>query len=195
MLSGSSRQFPDTRNASLSRTHSMSAVGTLVKLGVALAIAAALLVTGATFAGAQTTATTTCSTRGLRAATGGGRTSSPLSVVRLDAEGVSCSRAAGVARQVVADLAGGKPVSVNGAEGIDIVSSSACGGCASETQLSLTYPAGVVTIEVRGALPGSSGTGQLPSTPFPQFPDFPFPQVPTIPFPNGSGSTGGGTVV
>src|SRR5579872_470175 len=82
-------------------------------------------------------------------------------VVQLSVQGVGCAKAATVARQVGVDLAAGKPLTLSGASGIDIASTTPCANCATKTHVAITYPNGTIDVSLTGktnvANPAASG--------------------------------------
>jgi len=109
-----------------------------------------------------------------------------LDVVGLSAQGFPCTKAIAVAREVARDLAAGSSISLSGAAGIDITSTTPCAGCATETHVSLSYPTGTINVSLKGATRLSSSGGAMfpsPALPFPRIPDFPFPNIPSFPAP------------
>jgi hypothetical protein len=135
------------------------ALATLVQLG-ALALAALALAGPAV-------AATSCSTRGL--SVGAGKGAAGVKVVSLRVQGIGCSTAAGVARAVAGDLASGRTISLDGVADMSISTVTPCGGCSSETQVSLGYPRASISLSLRGAAKLSTGFGGG-GLPFPQFP-------------------------
>jgi len=124
-----------------------------------------------------------CSTKGLAFSTG---KKASYKVVQLGAEGVTCSKARTVAQQVALDLLHGKPVSLDGVSGLGMSTISDGSGPA-QTQISLTYPNGKITVSLSGTGGGSSSSNPIPNNPFPTIPSNPFP-TPTTPSP-GNGNT------
>jgi hypothetical protein len=126
-------------------------------------------------------AATSCSTHGLTLRASG---KASLQVVGLSAQGVSCAKATGVARRIARDLATGTSITLAGVSGIDVASSTPCANCATQTDVSLSYPAGSVNVSLKGATKlSASGSSAVPtpSLPFPRIPGFEFPAVPALP--------------
>jgi hypothetical protein len=90
-----------------------------------------------------------CSTHGLAV--------SSVRVVRLQVQGVPCSRARTVAGTIAHDLAHGETVSVSGAQGL-AMSEESCTGCKTTTSVSISYPSGKVTVSLRGGSGSSAGS-------------------------------------
>jgi hypothetical protein len=107
-----------------------------------------------------------CSTHGLAFST--------VRVVGLEVRGVACSKARAVAGAIAHELARGRPVSVDGAEGLSL-SEESCTGCKTTTSVSIRYGRGQIAVSIRGGS-GASGTPPL----VPGFPGDP----------SGSGSSG-----
>jgi hypothetical protein len=103
-----------------------------------------------------------CSTHGLAF--------SPVRVVGLHADGVSCGTARGVAETIARDLVRARPLSVSGAEGFSM-SQSSCTGCQTTTSVSITYADGRVTVTIRGGGQGSTTVPAMPA--FPSIPSGP----------------------
>jgi hypothetical protein len=95
-----------------------------------------------------------CGTEGL--AVSGAR------VLGLHAQDVSCPKARIVAGTIVHDLARGRAVSVNGAQGL-AMNEESCTGCKTTTSVSIQYRRGKITIAIRGGS-GSTG-GSVPVVP------------------------------
>jgi hypothetical protein len=161
------------------------------ELGRAAKIVGALAGAGAACAlllPAPAGAATSCSTHGLTLRLTG---KASLAVVSLSAQGFTCTRAVAVARQLVRELGAGGSISLSGAAGIDIGSSTPCAACATETQVSLSYPSGTIEVALKGATKLSSGGGTaipLPGLPFPGLPEVPGPNFPSVPTPTNPGS-------
>jgi hypothetical protein len=123
---------------------------------------AMLLLTFSAPAESRTAAATACSTQGLltRASAGG------YKVVRITTEGLSCTKARAVAREVAQQVIHNKAVSVAGVMGFGM-STQTCPGCTPTTEISLTYSTGgKLTVSLRG--PGSGKSAPSPSpTPIP----------------------------
>ena len=132
------------------------------------AILAAVGALGPAAVGAS--ASTSCSTTGL-AVPASGHTG--YRVVELRAQGVRCTKARSVARQVAEDLSHNRSVSLAGISGIGI-SSMSCAGCTPSTQVSISYPDGQVTVSLRGSASPSPPGGSTPG---------------------GGSSPGGGTII
>ena len=108
-----------------------------------------------------------------------------IDVVGLSARGVSCAKAAGVARQVARSLATGNSLNLAGAAGVAIATMTPCAKCATQTHVSIGYPAGTIKMTLKGAakLAGrAAAVIPFPNIPFPKIPGFPsFPRLPNIP--------------
>jgi hypothetical protein len=108
---------------------------------------------------ARTAAAAACNTRGVLAHAGG------YKLVRLTADGLSCTKARAAARQVAEQVIHNKAVSVPGVLGFGI-STQTCSGCAPTTQISLTYSSGgKLTVSLRGPGSGKSVPSPTPSPP------------------------------
>ena len=98
-----------------------------------------------------------CSTSGLPA-------THAYKVVSLRTSGVPCATARTVAQQVADDLMHGRPVSISGVQGLALATTS-CTGCATTTQVTLSYPNGKITVSLGGkpcASPSAvTGSGPL----------------------------------
>lgn len=126
-------------------------------------------------------AATSCPTHGLTLHVAG---KASLDVVGLSAQAVSCTKAVTVAREVARDLATGGSISVSGAAGIAIASTTPCAGCATETHVALTYPTGTINVTLKGATKLSaagSTTLPFPAVPVPRIPGLQFPSFPSLP--------------
>jgi hypothetical protein len=162
--------------------------GKLVRLGALAAIASfgllGLLICGSAAAAAVERAATGCSTHGLSFSFG---KAGKYSVTQLGADGVPCSKARTVARQVALDLLHNRPITLSGAEGLGM-STSSCSGCgtATTTKIALTYSYGKVTVSLTGAGTPSSPNIPLPLDPLPTIPIDPFPTIPSTPPSSGS---------
>jgi hypothetical protein len=123
---------------------------------------------------AKTATAVTCSTKGLSAG--------KAKVTEVQADGMSCTNALTVAREVAADVVNNRAVSVPGVSGF-AMSTDSCIGCGgTTTKVGLTYASGAkLTISIRG---GSSGVTINPGPTLP---------TPSIPSP-GSGGSGPITV-
>ena len=137
---------------------------------------------------ASAAAATTCPVQGLTVHAG----KVGVNVVGLSAQGISCTKAIGVARQVAHSLTVGNALNLAGAAGIAIATITPCNTCVPQTHVSLSYPAGTIKMTLTGATKLFAGTGAaipIPTIPFPkipgfQFPDFPrFPNIPNFPSP------------
>jgi hypothetical protein len=125
-------------------------------------LAAGLLAALALGAGAVGAApgSTSCSIRGLASA---GRGAHGLRVVFVHAHGVSCSTARSVAVKVAHAVATGGMISIPGSVGLGMTQSS-CTGCKTTTQVSITFPRGMVTVGLTAATgaPGAQPSGGSP---------------------------------
>jgi hypothetical protein len=111
-----------------------------------------------------------CSTQGLitRASAGG------YKVVRITAEGLSCTKARAVARAVAQQVIHRKAVSVPGVLGFGIATQT-CTGCAPTTEISLTYSSdGKLTVSLRGC-PCAARAAESPSLAVAE--THPFPRI------------------
>jgi hypothetical protein len=82
--------------------------------------------------------------------------------VLINAQGISCSKARAVARQVAQQVIHNKSISVPGVVASVAMSTQMCTGCAPTTEISLTYASGdKVTVSLRG--PGVGKSTPLPS--------------------------------
>jgi hypothetical protein len=132
----------------------------------------ALASTGALSAAAlHTHSAGACSTHGLRFPAGG-EAARGYRVVSLSARGVPCATARSVASRVAHDLLRGQGISVAGAVGFGLTEES-CTGCATTTNVSVSYPHGTIIVSLRGAGAASGGSIPAPS--------------PTLPVPAGPG--------
>ena len=110
---------------------------------------------------ARTAAAAACNTEGVLAhATAGG-----YKIVRLTADGLSCTKARAAARQVAEQMIHNKSISVPGVMGFGI-STQTCTGCTPTTQISLTYSGGgKLSVSLRGPGSGKSAPSPSPSVP------------------------------
>ena len=157
-------------------------ISKVLPLGALAALASVGFLASGSFAFAGTQAASSCSTKGLSFSAG---KKSSYKVVQLGAEGVTCSKARTVAQRVALDLLKGKPVSIDGVSGLGMSTISTGAGPA-ETQISLTYPNGKITVSLSGTGASSSSGNLFPSNPFPTIPTNPFPTPST---PSGNGHT------
>jgi len=129
-------------------------------VGAAGAVAL-LLLTFSAAAQARTTTATACSTQGvLTHASAGG-----YKLVRITAEGLSCTKARAVAREVAQQVIHNKPVGVPGVMGFGM-STQTCTGCTPTTEISLTYSSGgKLTVSLRGPGSGKSVPSPNPAPP------------------------------
>jgi hypothetical protein len=107
--------------------------------------------------------TTACSTKNIALPQG-------YRLVRVQAVGLSCTRARSVARTVASQLHRRGAVDIPGVAGF-AMSTETCTGCGSTTQVSVSYPSGAkVTVSLKGL------AGTLPSpTPVPAPTPLPLP--------------------
>ena len=100
-------------------------------------------------------------------------------MVEVQASGLSCAKALGIARQVAAQVAKSGSVDIPDVSGMAL-STTSCTGCGgTKTQVILTFPSGArLTISIRGGKLGGFG-GNLTPQPLP---------TPNAPSPGGSGS-------
>jgi hypothetical protein len=107
----------------------------------------------------RTAAAAACNTSGVLAHAGG------YKLLRLTADGLSCTKARTAARQVAEQVIHNKSISVPGVLGFGI-STQTCTGCAPTTQITLTYSSGgKLTVSLRGPRSGKSGPSPTPSSP------------------------------
>jgi hypothetical protein len=93
---------------------------------------------------------------------GGMGTTAGYKIVRLSVSGVSCTKARSIARSVAGDLHRNGSIDVPGVAGFSM-STETCTGCATTTQISLSFPTGAqLTISLRRA-----GGTSAPSSPTP----------------------------
>jgi len=82
---------------------------------------------------------------------GGAGTTAGYKIVRLAVSGLSCAKARSIARSVASDLHRNGDIDVPGVAGLSM-STETCTGCATTTEISLSYPSGgKVTISLRSA--------------------------------------------
>jgi len=134
------------------------AMGRKVEAAGALAL---LFLAFSSPAESRTAAAAACNTRGVLAHA----TACGYKLVRLSADGLSCTKARAAARQVAEQVIHNKAISVPGVMGFGI-STQTCSGCAPTTQISLTYSSGgKLTVSLRGPGSGKSVPSPTPSPP------------------------------
>jgi len=107
-----------------------------------------------------------------------------VDVVGLSTQGLSCTKADGVARQVAHSLSAGSSLDLTGAAGIAVATTTPCEKCATQTHVSLSYPTGTIEMTLKGATKLFAGTGAaipFPTIPFPKIPGLQFPSFPRLP--------------
>ena len=117
-----------------------------------------------------------CSTRGLTV--GAGKGAPDMKVVSLSVQGIGCSKAAGVARQVAGDLASGRTISLDGVADMSISTVIPCGGCSGETQVSLGYPSASISLSLGGRRSSRRASAAAASLRLRRIPQFPTPAGP-----------------
>jgi|GEM_PF-4531276 hypothetical protein len=108
---------------------------------LAAALAAAALAAAAAAGSARAAA---CSTQGLVFSSG-------YRVARLVTDRIPCAKARAIARKVGAQLASGRSVDVPGTSALSLSTQTSCASrCSTETQVSLAFARGKVTVTLRG---------------------------------------------
>lgn len=129
---------------------------------LAVALAGCLLATGTIASAAGSSgAVVRCSTRGLSV----GHGHAAARVVGLNVDGLTCRAGRVIAGTIARDLAHSEPISISGASSYSMSESSTCTSrCASQTEVSVSYPHGSVEVSLGGAASvgvsgGSAGFG------------------------------------
>jgi hypothetical protein len=123
-------------------------------LPVALALAAcAPVAQGSAAAASRQERAVSCSAHGLAA--GSGAAGSTVRVVTLEATGLTCAVARGVARRLAQDVLRGATIRFPRASSLS-VSQQTCSGCSSKTQVAVSFPRGSLRVSLtRAAAAGS----------------------------------------